>query len=143
MGASINAYWSGITEEQLESQPGFFNDDKAWGDFMAEREGEPEVLEAVKKLNATALLTHTTEGMTDEEVLWVTPTELRNAAKNLREAIKAGRPETKIIIEIYERNANDVDLIPDELIQDLNDIEAIANWAESESVNKMTLEVNW
>jgi hypothetical protein len=29
MGASINACWPGITEEQLESQPGFYNDDKA------------------------------------------------------------------------------------------------------------------
>jgi phosphoenolpyruvate synthase/pyruvate phosphate dikinase len=114
MGASISAYWSGITEEQLESQPGFDNDDKAWGDFMAERENEPEVLEAIRKLNAAALLTHTTEGMTDEEVMWVSPSELRNAAKNLREAIQAGQPETKIILEIYERNANEVDPIADE-----------------------------
>mgnify|MGYP000368440525 CR=1 FL=1 len=143
MGASINAYWSGITEEQLESQPGFYNDDKAWGDFMAEREGEPEVLEAIRKLNAAALLTHTTDGMTDEEVMWVSPSELRNAAKNLREAIQAGRPETKVILETYERNANDVDPIADELIQDLNDIEAIADWAESEGAKQMTLEVNW
>src|SRR6266576_5389323 len=96
MGASVNAFWSGIPEEQLESQPGFFNDDKAWGDFMAEREGEPEVIEAFKKLNAAALLTHTTDGITDEEVKWVTPTELRNAAKNLRQAIQAKRPETGI-----------------------------------------------
>jgi hypothetical protein len=143
MGASISAYWSGITEEQLESQPGFDNDDKAWGDFMAERENEPEVLEAIRKLNAAALLTHTTEGMTDEEVMWVSPSELRNAAKNLREAIQAGQPETKIILEIYERNANEVDPIADELIQDLNDIEAIANWAEAEGATQITLEVNW
>ena len=143
MGASINAYWSGISEEQLESQPGFDNDDKAWGDFMAEREGEPEVLEAIRKLNAAALLSHTTEGMTDEEVMWVSPSELRNAAKNLREAIQAGQPETKIILEIYERNANEVDPVADELIQDLNDIEAIANWAEAEGATQMTLEVNW
>ena len=143
MGASINAYWSGITDEQLESQPGFDNDDKAWGDFMAERENEPEVLEAIRKLNAAALLTHTTDGMTDEEVMWVSPSELRNAAKNLREAIEARQPETKIILEIYERNANEVDPIADELIQDLNDIEAIANWAEAEGATQMTLEVNW
>jgi hypothetical protein len=143
MGASINAYWIGITEEQLESQPGFFNDDKAWGDFMAEREDEPEVLDAIKKLNATALLTHTTDGMTDDQIMWVSPSQLRNAAKNLREAIQANRPETKIILEVYERNANDVDPIADELIQDLNDIEEIAEWAESEGVKQMTLEVNW
>ncbi len=143
MGASVNAYWSGITEEQLESQPGFDNDDKAWGDFMAEREGEPKVLEALRKLNAAALLTHTTEGMTDEEVLWVSPSELRNAAKNLREAIQAKRPETEIILATYERNANEVDPIAEELVQDLNDIEAIADWAEAEGATRMTLEVNW
>jgi ABC-type Zn uptake system ZnuABC Zn-binding protein ZnuA len=143
MGASINAYWSGITEEQLESQPGFYNDDKAWGDFMAERESEPEVLEAIRKLNAAALLSHTTEGMADEEVMWVSPSELRNAAKNLREAIQAKRPETEIILETYEANANEVDPIADEIIQDLTDIEAIADWAESEGAKQMTLEVNW
>ena len=143
MGASISAYWSGVTEEQLESQPGFFNDDKAWGDFMAERESEPEVLEAFRKLNADALLTSTTNGVKDEEVMWVTPSELRNAVKNLREAIQAKQPETEIILEIYERNANDIDPIADELIQDLNDIEAIADWAEAQGTKQMTLEVNW
>lgn len=143
MGASINAYWSGVTEEQLESQPGFYNDDKAWGDFMAERENEPEVLEAFRQLNVAALLTHTTDGMMDEDVMWVTPSELRNAAKSLRQAIQAKRAETEIILETYGRNANGVDPIADELVQDLNDIEAIAEWAEAEGANQMTLEVNW
>ena len=38
MGASIVAYWPGITEEQIDTQPGFTNDDRAWGNWMAERE---------------------------------------------------------------------------------------------------------
>ena len=143
MGASINAYWPGMTDDVLESQPGFYNDDKAWGDFMAERESEPEVLQAFDKLNAVALLTHTTDGMSDEDVKWVTPGELRNAVKNLREAIRSNRPETKIILEVYERNANNVDPLADELIRDLDDIEAIADWAEAEGAKRMTLEVNW
>ncbi len=143
MGASIVAYCPGITDEQLESQPGFYNDDKAWGDFMAERENEPEVLEAIKKLDAGAILTYTTEGVDDEDVDWVTPNELSEAAKYLREAIQAERPETKIILSVYERNANGVDRIADELIQDLNDIEAIANWAEAEGAERITLAVNW
>jgi hypothetical protein len=143
MGASVVAYWPGITDEQLESQPGFYNDDRAWGDFMAEREDEPEVLEAIEKLNAGALLTYTTEGIDDEDVDWVTPHELREAAKNLREAIQAERPETKIILSVYERNANGVEPIANELIQDLNDIEAIANWAEAEGAERITLAVNW
>src|SRR5215204_2702867 len=116
MGASVNAYWPGITEEQLESQPGFYNDDKAWGDFMAERENEPGALEAIQKLNAAAILTYTTDGVADEDVDWVTPSELRDAAKNLREAIEAKRPEASIILSVYERSANGVDPVADELI---------------------------
>ncbi len=143
MGASVNAYWPGITEEQLESQPGFYNDDKAWGDFMAERENEPEVLEAIKALNAGALLTYTSDGIADEYVDWVTPNQLRESAKNLREAIRAGRPETKVILSTYDRNANGIDPVADKLTQDLNDIEAIADWAEAEGAELMTLEVNW
>lgn len=143
MGASVSAYWTGITEEQLESQPGFYNDEKAWGDFMAEREDVPEVLEAIEKLNASALLTYTTDGVEDEEVDWVTPNELRDAARNLREAIRAGRPETVIVLNTYARSANGINSVADELIQDLNDIEAIANWAESEGAHQMTLGVNW
>ena len=143
MGASVVAYWPGITEEQLESQPGFYNDDKAWGDFMAERENEPEALEAIEKLNAAAILTCTTDGVADEDVDWVTPSELREAARNLREAIEANRPEANIILSVYGRNANGVDPVADELTRDLNDIEAIANWAEAEGAELMTLEVNW
>ena len=110
---------------------------------MAERESEPGVIEAFNKLNAAALLTHTTDGMTDEDVTWVTPGELRVAVKNLRDAIQSKRPETKIILETYKRNANDIDPLAEELIQDLNDIEAIADWAEAEGAKQMTLEVNW
>ena len=73
MGASVIAYWPGIKEEQIDSQPGFYNDDKAWGDWMAEREDEPEVLNAIRRLGAEAILTHTTEGMEDEDVEWVSP----------------------------------------------------------------------
>ena len=143
MGATVMAYWPGISEQQLESQPGFYNDDKAWGDFMAEREEEPQALEAVRQLNAGALLMYKTDGVDDEDVEWVTPTELRKAASNLREAIASRRPETNIILKVYERNANGIEPVAEELIQDLKDIEAISNWAEAQGAERMTLEVNW
>ncbi len=143
MSASVIAYWTGITEGQLESQPGFYNDCNAWGNWMAEREESPETLKAIKKLNAEAIQTFITNGLSDDDVEWVTPKELREAAIRLREAIEAGRPETKAILESYQRNANGLDSLADEFIQDLNDIEAIANWAEEEGTNRMTLEVNW
>ena len=31
MGASVTVYWPGMTERQWEAQPGFYNDDRAWG----------------------------------------------------------------------------------------------------------------
>ncbi len=143
MSASVMAYWPGITEDQIESQPGFYNDDKAWGDWMAEREGEPEVLKAINKLHADAILTFTTEGVEDTDVRWVTPGQLRDAVGRLREAIRSNQPEAKIILETYERNANGIDPVSEEFIRDLDDIEAITNWAEKEGADRMTLEVNW
>jgi len=143
MGASVIVYWPGITEDQIESQPGFYNDCKAWGDWMAEREELPEVLEAVQRLGSEAILTYTTDGVDDEEVDWVSPAQLRDAARRLREAVRTGRPETKIILESYERNANGVDPLADEFMRDLEDIEALAIWAQQEGAGRMTLEVNW
>ena len=143
MGASVIAYWPGITEDQIDSQPGFYNDDKAWGNWMAERVDEPEVLNAIRRLGAEAILTYKTDGMEDEDVEWVSPGQLRDAARRLRQAIKEKRPEAKVILETYERNANGIDPVEEELIQDLDDVEAIASWAEEQGAARMTLEVNW
>jgi hypothetical protein len=143
MGASIIAYWPGITEDQLESQPGFDNDDRAWGNWMAEREGDPAVYDAMRTLNAEALLTAKTDGWRDEDVSWVSPQQLRDAAARLRAAILAGAPETRIILETYDRNANCIDPVSEEFIRDLDNIIAITQWAEAEGTPRMTLEVNW
>ena len=143
MGASVIAYWPEITEEQLESQPGFYNDTKAWGDWMAVREEDPAVLEAIEKLDAAAILSFTTNGLDAEDVFWVAPAELRDAASKLKEAIQTGRSETKVILDTYQLNANGVAPVSEEFIQDLEDIVAIANWAEEEGASRMTLEVNW
>ena len=144
MGVSVIAYWPGITEEQLESQPGFYNDCHSWGSFMAERESEPEVLDAIRKLKADAILTFITDGLKDGDVRWVSPQELREAAARLRDAVRVNRPEIRLILEVYARNAiNEDDSVTAEFVQDLADIEAMADWAEEEGAPRMTLEVNW
>jgi alkanesulfonate monooxygenase SsuD/methylene tetrahydromethanopterin reductase-like flavin-dependent oxidoreductase (luciferase family) len=143
MGASVIVYWPGITEEQLERQPGFWNDDRAWGNWMAEWESVPAVVDAVKKLKAEAILTYKTDGMDDEDVSWVSPQELRDAATTLRDAVLAGSAETRIILETYERNANRIDEVAKEFIRDLNDIITMTNWSEEEEATRITLEVNW
>ena len=143
MSATVIAYWPDISEEQLESQTGFYNDCNAWGNWMAERENTPEVLKAIKALQVEAILTATTEGLKDDEVYWVTPKQLGEAAEKLRKAVELGRPETKIILETYARRANGDDPVVEKFIRDLNDIKEIANWAEQEGAERMTLEVNW
>src|SRR6185369_4697309 len=142
MGASINAYFPGMTEEQLESQPGFWNDDNAWANWMAECDNEPAMAEAVRKLDAAPVLTFKTDGMEDEDVGWVTPQQLRDAALKLRDAIRRGAPETAIILKVYEKGANRIDPVQDEFLRDLDDVVALAEWGEQEGAKEITLEVN-
>ena len=143
MGASVIAYWPGMTEEQFESMPGFWNDDRAWGNWMAELDKDPAVSDAIRKLKAEAILTYKTDGMDDDDVSWVSPQQLRDAATQLREAVQAGSPETRVILETYERNSNRIDPVAQEFIRDLDDIIAMTDWAEKKGAIKMTLEVNW
>jgi hypothetical protein len=143
MGASIIAYWPGITAQQLDSQPGFFNDDKAWGNWMAEREDTSAVIAAIRTLKAEAILTLKTDGWEDDDVTWVSPQQLRDAVARLREAIRRGTPEARIILDSYERNATRIDPIAEEFMRDLQDIEALTRWAEAQGAARMTLEVNW
>lgn len=57
--------------------------------------------------------------------------------------MKAGLPGTEVILETYDRSANGVDPVAEEFVRDLEDVEALAEWAESEGAKKLTLEVNW
>jgi hypothetical protein len=132
-----------MREEQLESQPGFFNDCKAWGDWMANRYDDPAVVEALKALDVAALLSHRTEGMDDAEVDWVTPNELAAAAQRLGALVRAGDSRTERIVASYALSANDVDPVEDEFARDLEDVAQIAEFAKSEGVERMTLDVNW
>lgn len=141
MGATVNAYWPGITEEQRESGPGFYNDSKPWGEWMAEREDVPAVSEALERLGAGALLTYKTDGVEDDEVDWVTPAQLRDAAARLRDAVLAGTPDTGIIVETYTRGR--IPVTAANFVRDLDDLIAMTRWAEAEGATLMTLEVNW
>src|SRR5215203_3222454 len=114
MGVSVTAYWPGITEEQFDSQPGFWNDDKAWGDFIAEREDEPDVKRILIELGAEPILTYTTDGVSDDEVYWVTPGQLYDASALLIEAVKSKQPGIERVLAVYERNANKLHPVEEE-----------------------------
>ena len=143
MGASVIGYCPDMTEDLEENQPGFWNDCKAWGDWMAERYNHPEVLQILKDLNCNALLSVTSEGVSDDDIDWVTPNQLREAALKLKELVLTNDARVKPILDSYSINANDVDPIAEEFAQDLLDVAEIATFFEENQVAKMTLEVNW
>jgi hypothetical protein len=143
MGASVSGYWPGITKEQLADQPGFYNDCKAWGNWMAERLSHPQVMAAHTALGVEALLSHTTEGMTESEVDWVSPQQLASAAMRLRELVLAKDSRVGPMLDVYARDANQVDPVDQEFAQDLWDVARIAEFARECGTHRMTLEVNW
>ena len=143
MGASVVPYWPGITEEHLEAAPGFWNDDRAWGNWMAEREEHEDVLQALRDLGVAALLTFKTDGVEDEDVDWVDPLELERAADCLRGLVLDGDPRTDRIVATYEISANKCDPVRQELARDLQDVASIARFARQAGAPVLTLEVNW
>jgi hypothetical protein len=110
---------------------------------MAERESHPQAIDAIRRLQADAILTLKTDGWDDEDVAWTTPQELQAAAMKLRAAVQAQTPEAALILGSYEVNANRIDPVPQEFVRDLDDIIALARWAEQQGATRLTLEVNW
>lgn len=143
MGATVCGYCRNMTDELSEDQPGFWNDDKAWGNWMAEREEDPKVLELVRSLGCGALLTFTTDGIGDEDVEWVTPEALAQSAIRLRKLVLDRHPGTIPILRSYEKNANRLEPVEQEFARDLEDVAAIAEHFRAQGAEEMTLRVTW
>jgi hypothetical protein len=94
-------------------------------------------------LGAGALLSVVTDGMEEDEVRWVAPRDLASAARELRAAVREGRPGTDRILGVYEFSASGADPFDEEFARDLEDVEALARWAEEQGATRMTLEINW
>ncbi len=143
MGATITAYWAGITAVDLDGMPGFLNDFHAYAAWVAARENHPEVLRAISALECGSLLTVRTEGLSDDLVDWVEPRALERAALRLCDLVRAHDPRTDAIVASYETNASGMDEPADELCRDLEDVAAIADYAARRGATTMTLDVNW
>lgn len=143
MSATVDVYWPGITDEQLDSQPFLDDGGYAWGHWMAEREDKPDVLRAVTELGGAALLTTLTDGWEDEDVDWATPSELREAAIRLAGAVRANRPGVARILETYGRRAGDYAPVGEQFLADLEGIAALATWAEEQGADRLTLSVSY
>ncbi len=143
MGASVIGYCKNMTDDLLENQPGFQNDCKAWGDWMAERENQEDVLELLSKLGFKALLTFMTDGIEEEEVDWVKPQDLSSAARKLRELVLNEDPQVTRIVETWAPGALGEISLHEEFAQDLADVANIADFFQKNGIEEMTLEVNW
>jgi hypothetical protein len=143
MSTTVTAYWPGITKAQLDDEPSLSDDGHNWGQWMAEREDQPDVLRAVAELGGTALLTTMTDGWEDDDVEWATPQELRAAALRLGQAVRDNRPGIARILETYGRHADDTTPIAEQFLTDLAEIAALATWAESYGTDRITLSVNF
>jgi hypothetical protein len=110
---------------------------------MAERYNHPDVIDSMKHLGVGALLSYITDGVGEDEVDWVSPDDLMNAADRLRELVLAQDPRVKRIVETYGLSANGVDPVHEEFAQDLADVRLIAHFSKEMGAPKMTLEVNW
>jgi hypothetical protein len=121
----------------------FNNDYQDWANWMAEGLQDPEVHEAMRRADVLALSTMTTDGVSDEEVYWVSPADLRKAAARLCSLIDAGDPDAAAIMESYEITANYGEDLAEHFKRDLRTAEALAAWAEAEGARKMTLYVGY
>ena len=143
MGASVFAFWPGITAKQLKSQPGFSNDCKAWGDFMGDLVDNAKALKEIEKAGAGAVITFKTQGLEDDDVDWVTPAEVEAAAILLRDLVRKKDRSVRRVLEVYATNANEIDPIHEEMARDLDDIAEIARWAKKAKTKRMTFDINW
>ena len=143
MAATAIAYWLGITDQQLESQPPFYNSGYSWAEWLAALQEEPSATQSLTSLGAGALLTAMTDGMSDEEVLWVAPRELRAATERLRSAIEDNHPDTQPILDLYRRHRTEARSVVEEFLAVLTELEDLILWAEGEGAMRMTIEVNW
>ncbi len=98
MGASIVIYWPGITDEQMDADIGFQNDDRAWANWIVEIDSDKRLQTLLKSLGIDALWSHTTHGMADKDVRWVSPDQLSDAAWSMIRLIESNDARIKPLL---------------------------------------------
>lgn len=81
--------------------------------------------------------------MSDEEIRWVTPDELTQAARRLSELIKANDPRTRPILLAYDKGEIGGESLEIEIDRDLREVSLLAKYAKENGVTRMTVSVNW
>lgn len=143
MGASISIYWPGITEEDLDNDFGFQNDDKAWASWIAQIESQSGLKKLLESLGLGALSTHTTQGMKERDVRWVSPAELAAAAERLIGLIDSTDDRIEPLLAAYELDANGIEPAGAELRLDLEDLILRTKHPRELDIPRVTLSIDW
>jgi len=143
MGASIVGRWPGITYEQEQALPGFWNDCGAWADWLVACLGEPAAVAVLEAVDCAALLSCTSEGEDEEAIPWVSPEILVTQCKRMVQLITDKDPRVSLLIQLYGRSEDCEGPAESEMVQDLSDVQKIAESAQEHGATRFTLDVNW
>jgi hypothetical protein len=142
MGASIYGYWPGASEEQQSGNPGFANDCHAYADWLTSMVSSRWLSWRLRRKGYAPLLSFHTIDTSDDHIEWTTPSELRQAARELRAGLLRGDPFMKGLVRLYRKGPG-IQEPHIELAQDLQDVASIAEYAEQSGAKQITLTVGW
>lgn len=135
MGWSIFVNWPGAEERQQGQHPGFCNDDGLWAELITAVCADTAALATFDQLGLKPLLAGASE-----EVGYVDPDDLIDAAVTLRVLLSAHDPSIEPVVRLYEPGCPEPEKSRDYLVQDLDDVEAIARYVIRCGAREMTLE---
>ena len=149
MGVSIFVEWPGITDEQKSNQPGFYNDDPWWANWMVEVVGKPKLCSLLKGLGGEVLLFHNTTHLPLNKIGWASPDEFETAANTLIKLLDTKDVRFLPLLEIYKKEwdrligENEGETAEDWFKRDLHDVAEIARYARTQGAQVMTLGYYW
>jgi hypothetical protein len=123
--------------------PGFQNDCKSWADWLVEVVKDHDALDLLDRLGCHAITSFFTNGMRENEIDWVSPGDMFQAAQILSKMVADQDPAVGYLSELYARTRHEVENPSVSLSVDLADIAKMALFVGRLGVTEMTMQVNW
>lgn len=148
MSVSVTVEWPGSTRKQQAGHPGFRNDDHLWANWVVNMMQAPKAEKALSKVDGAVLLSFNTTDLAPEDVDHAPPADFQRAALALRDLVMAKDARVRPVVDVYRKEWNRIvgkeDGRTEEwFIRDLEDVAAIAQYADSKGAATMTLGYYW
>jgi hypothetical protein len=126
--------------DEGDSEPPEFNSSGDWADWlMAITAGDADV--DFDELGCAPLAAIYTDGVDDDEAVWVSPSELKAAADKLTSLIRAGRPDVRTLLGIYVDSGDTGEPVDQLVIAELEIVRRMADWAEEHAKTRLAFEI--